>query len=90
LIVDSVLTNTKACLNGQIVDCSLAIEEGKIFKIGKETQMPSADQKINLKNLLVLPGLIDEHVHLRMKGKHTKKIFKREPLPPPLEASPPS
>jgi len=75
LIVDSVLTNAKAYLNEQIVDCSLAIEEGKIFKIGKETQMPNADQKTNLKNLLVLPGLIDEHVHLRDEGKAYKEDF---------------
>jgi dihydroorotase len=75
LIVDSVLTNAKAYLNGQIVDCSLAFEEGKIFKIGKETQMPSADQKTNLKNLLILPGLIDEHVHLRDEGKAYKEDF---------------
>jgi len=75
LIVDSVLTNAKAYLNGQIVDCSIAIEEGKIFKIGKETQMPDADQKSNLKNLLVLPGLIDEHVHLRDEGKAYKEDF---------------
>jgi dihydroorotase (multifunctional complex type) len=76
LIVDSVLTNAKAYLNGQIVDCSIALEEGKIFKIGKETQMPNADQKTNLKNLLVLPGLIDEHVHLRDEGKAYKEDFK--------------
>jgi len=75
LIVDSVLTNAKAYLNGQIVDCSIAIEEGKIFKIGKETQMPNADQKTNLQNLLVLPGLIDEHVHLRDEGKAYKEDF---------------
>jgi len=75
LIVDSVLANAKAYLNGQIIDCSLAIEEGKIFKIGKETQMPNADQKTNLKNLLVLPGLIDEHVHLRDEGKAYKEDF---------------
>lgn len=75
MIVDSVLTNAKAYLHGQIVDCSLAIEEGKIFKIGKETQMPSADQKTNLKNLLVLPGLIDEHVHLRDEGRAYKEDF---------------
>jgi dihydroorotase (multifunctional complex type) len=75
VIVDSVLTNAKAYLNGRIVDCSLAIEEGKIFKIGKETQMPSADQKTNLKNLLVLPGLVDEHVHLRDEGKAYKEDF---------------
>ena len=75
MIVDSVLTNAKAYLNGQIVDCSIAIEEGKIFKIGKETQMPNADQKTNLQNLLVLPGLIDEHVHLRDEGKAYKEDF---------------
>jgi dihydroorotase (multifunctional complex type) len=75
LIVDSILTNAKAYLNGQVVDCSIAVEEGKIFKIGKETQMPDADQKTNLKNLLVLPGLIDEHVHLRDEGKAYKEDF---------------
>ncbi len=75
MIVDSVLTNAKAYLNGQIVDCSIAIEEGKFFKIGKETQMPNADQKTNIKNLLVLPGLIDEHVHLRDEGKAYKEDF---------------
>ncbi|MGE5532990.1 MAG: dihydroorotase [Bacillota bacterium] len=75
LIVDSVLTNTKAYINGQIVDCSIAIEEGKIQKIGKETQMPNADQKIDLHSLLVLPGLIDEHVHLRDEGRAYKEDF---------------
>ena len=75
MIVDSVLTNAKAYLNGQIVDCSIAIEEGKIQKIGKETQMPEADEKTNLNNLLVLPGLIDEHVHLRDEGKAYKEDF---------------
>jgi len=75
LIVDSVLTNAKAYLNKEIVDCSLAIENGKIFKIGKETQMPKADEKINLRNLLVLPGLTDVHVHLRDEGKAYKEDF---------------
>jgi dihydroorotase (multifunctional complex type) len=75
VIVDSVLTNVKAYLNGQTVDCSIAVEEGKIFKIGKEAQMPNADQKTNLRSLLVLPGLIDEHVHLRDEGKAYKEDF---------------
>jgi dihydroorotase len=75
LIVDSVLTNAKAYLNGEIVDCSIAIEDSKIQKIGKETQMPNADQKTDLHNLLVLPGLIDEHVHLRDEGRAYKEDF---------------
>ena len=75
LIVDSVLTNAKAYLDGEIVDCSLAVENGRIFKIGKETQMPKADEKINLRDLLVLPGLIDVHAHLRDEGKAYKEDF---------------
>ena len=75
LIVDSVFTNAKAYIYGQIIDCSIAIEEGKIQKIGKETQMPNADEKTNLRGLLVLPGLIDEHVHLRDEGRAYKEDF---------------
>jgi dihydroorotase len=75
LIVDSVFTNAKAYINGQIIDCCIAIEEGKIQKIGKETQMPNADEKNDLHGLLVLPGLIDEHVHLRDEGKAYKEDF---------------
>jgi dihydroorotase (multifunctional complex type) len=75
VIVDSVFTNAKAYFGGLIVDCSIAIEEGIIQKIGKETQMPQTDQKTDLHNLLVLPGLIDEHVHLRDEGKAYKEDF---------------
>jgi dihydroorotase len=75
LIIDTVLTNAKAYLNKEIVDCSIAIESGKIFKIGKATQMPKADFTTNLRNLLVLPGLTDVHVHLRDEGKAYKEDF---------------
>ena len=75
MIVDSVLTSANAYLDCGIVNCSIAIENGEIFKIGNETQMPKADEKINLRNLLVLPGLIDVHVHLRDEGKAYKETF---------------
>lgn len=75
MIVDSVLANAKAYVNNKIIDCSIAIENGSIFKIGKETHMPKADKKTNLRNLLVLPGLIDVHVHLRDQGKAYKEDF---------------
>ncbi len=75
MIVDSVLTNAKAYLKGEIVDCSIAIEEGKIQKIGKETHMPKADQIIDINHKLVLPGVIDSHVHLRDEDKAYKETF---------------
>jgi dihydroorotase len=75
LIADIVLTNSKAYINKSMVDCSIAIDGGKIFKIGKETNMPKADTRINLKKLVVLPGLIDVHVHLRDEEKAYKEDF---------------
>ena len=65
MIVDTVLNNCKVLLRQQITECSIAIEEGKIIKIAKQTHMPQADQKIDIYNKLVIPGVIDTHVHLR-------------------------
>ncbi len=75
MIADLILSNAKAYIDNEIVDCSLAINQGKIFGVGKETVMPKAETKIDLKNLLVLPGLIDVHVHLRDEGKAYKEDF---------------
>lgn len=75
LIVDLVLANVKACIRDSVVDCSIAVDEGQIVKIGKETNIPKSDMRLNLKNLLVLPGLIDAHVHLRDQGKAYKEDF---------------
>ena len=75
MTVDLILSNAKAYIHNEIVDCSLAINEGKIFKIAKEANMPKAETKIDLENLLVLPGLIDVHVHLRDEGKAYKEDF---------------
>jgi dihydroorotase len=70
-----VLVNTKAYMNLAIVDCSVAIDDSRILKIGRETNMPKSDVRLDLKNLLVLPGLIDVHVHLRDEEKAYKEDF---------------
>jgi len=57
------------------MECSLAIDGGQIVRIGTEASMPPADKIIDMKNLLVLPGLIDVHVHLRDQGKAYKEDF---------------
>ena len=75
MIVDTVLTKTKAYIKQDIIECSIALEEGKIFKIGNETNMPNADQKIDIQGQLVLPGVIDPHVHLRDEERSYKETF---------------
>lgn len=73
--VDTVLHNAKIYIYGRIVEAGLAIDEGRIFKIAKETNLPPASTKTNLKGHLTLPGLIDSHVHLRNQQLAYKEDF---------------
>ncbi len=73
--VDTVLRNAKIYIRGRIVEAGLAIDEGRIFKIAKEPNLPSASTKMNLKGHITLPGLIDPHVHLRNQQLANKEDF---------------
>jgi dihydroorotase len=75
LPVDTVLNNAKIFICGRIVEAGIAIDAGKIVKIAKDTNLPSASTKINLKNRILLPGLIDCHVHLRDQQLAYKEDF---------------
>jgi len=75
LPVDTVLYNTKIYTQGRLVEAGLAIDEGRIFKIAKETNLPPASTKLDLKGNITLPGLIDSHVHLRDQQLAYKEDF---------------
>lgn len=64
-MVDLNLVNAKMCLPGRLFEGGVSIDEGKIVKVGKETNLPKSSRIDNLGGLLLLPGLIDAHVHLR-------------------------
>jgi dihydroorotase (multifunctional complex type) len=73
--VDLVLLNSKVYVNGEIVEAGIAVDEGKIFRIAKEPNLPKASKKLDLNGCLVLPGLIDCHVHLRDQQLAYKENF---------------
>ena len=73
--VDLVLYNAKIYARGRIVEAGLAIDDGRILKIAKETNLPSASTKTNLKGHITLPGIIDPHVHLRNQQLAYKEDF---------------
>ena len=58
--------------SGQLAGDLLVSDEGKIEKISHNL---TADEKIDLHGSLVLPGLIDPHVHLRDPGSTQKEDF---------------
>jgi len=75
LLVDLVLSNAKIYGPEEIAEAGVAIDEGRIFRIAKEANLPPASEKLDLKGLLVLPGLIDSHVHLRDQQLAYKEDF---------------
>ncbi|MGD8565490.1 MAG: dihydroorotase family protein [Candidatus Bathyarchaeota archaeon] len=75
MTVDLLLENARAYIGGKMVDCCIAIDQGKIKKIGRKTTMPKSGSRINLKNMILLPGLIDVHVHLRDQKNAYKEDF---------------
>ena len=59
------ITNAKIFTRHALFIGGLVIEDGVITKIGKEPKLPQADTTLNLNGQLVIPGIIDAHVHLR-------------------------
>jgi dihydroorotase-like cyclic amidohydrolase len=56
------IDNGTVFLNGKFVKKDIVIEDGIISQIGTGLK---ADERIKAFGMLVLPGLIDPHVHLR-------------------------
>jgi len=75
LPVDLVLSNAKIYTHRGVVEAGLAIDKGRIVKIAKETNLPQASEKLDMKGKIVLPGLIDPHVHLRDQQLAYKEDF---------------
>jgi len=65
LPVDTVLINARVYTSRGIVEAGVAIDNRRIVKVAKEINLPPASARLNMNGCLVLPGLIDSHVHLR-------------------------
>jgi dihydroorotase len=66
------IRNGTAFIKGQYQHTDILIEGGRITKIGADLK---GDESINAAGMIVLPGLIDPHVHLREPGETSKEDF---------------
>jgi len=66
------IKNGKAFIGGAFVSKDVLIAGGKIAKIGTNLK---GDENVDASGMLVLPGLIDPHVHLREPGDTYKEDF---------------
>ena len=65
---------------GRVYDASLVIENDVIAEINEGTEIPCGnyDKKVDATGLLVLPGVIDSHVHFREPGLTSKADIESE------------
>ncbi len=64
MTIDLKLENGKLLIGAKLITAEIGIDNGSIVEISRNVSKP-ADEKIDLKGNIVLPGLIDVHVHLR-------------------------
>jgi len=75
------ITNGRIFFNGEFTEKEILVQDGKIAKIANSISsstmsLASAEgEKIDARGLIVLPGLIDLHVHLREPGFEHKEDF---------------
>jgi len=75
LVVDLILKGAKVYIDGKIIEAGIAIDEGRIVKVAKEPSLPCTSERINLGGMLILPGAIDVHAHLRNQELSYKEDF---------------
>jgi D-hydantoinase len=73
--VDTIIINGRIFSPGVFLEAGIAIDEGKIVAIAKEPNLPEADEKINARGNLIIPGPIDAHVHLHIPGLLHREDF---------------
>lgn len=69
---DLVIRNARLLIDHAIQPAEIAVDNGKITKVGKIIRYQDVNEVIDAKGALVLPGAIDVHVHFRDPGM-TKK-----------------
>ena len=72
---DLLIINGTVVTHTGMVQADLAVHGGKIVGILSPTGSPQAEEVIDAKGMLVLPGVIDSHVHFNEPGRETWEGF---------------
>ncbi len=62
--VDLVVRNARLVLDHDIVSGGVAIDDGKIVSVSGDAALPPASKTLDAKGQVVIPGLVDPHMHL--------------------------
>lgn len=74
--IDLLIKGQRIYVDGQLIAGALAVHGGKIVGIFQEQIQLEAEDVLEAGDHLVLPGLVDPHVHLRDPGHPERESFK--------------
>jgi len=63
--VDTVIKGGTIVTASEEIDAAVAIDGEQIAAVGRRTELPSAERTIDASGKLVMPGVVDPHVHVR-------------------------
>lgn len=75
MIVDLLVRGGRIVTPSGLLEASIAIEEGVIVSIARESHAPRAERIIDARGLLIYPGMVDMHVHFRDPGSPEREDF---------------
>lgn len=72
---ECVVKGGRVVCDGQVQALDVGIRDGRIASLGSDLAAPAGARVIDASGLVVLPGLVDVHVHLRDPGFTHKEDF---------------
>ncbi|MEM2739949.1 MAG: dihydroorotase family protein [Candidatus Bathyarchaeia archaeon] len=73
--MDLRITGGRVYRRGRLTRMDVAVDDGRIVKLGRVSAMPRSDTVLNADGCIILPGVIDVHVHLRDENLSYKETF---------------
>ena len=64
MTVETLIAGGTVVTGESMFEAAVAIDDGTIVCVGDETALPDADRRVDASGSLVLPGVVDPHVHL--------------------------
>ena len=64
MVVEIIISGGAVVTATEKADASIAINDGNIIGFGTDETLPNATETIDASGLLVIPGVIDPHVHI--------------------------
>ncbi|ELY86226.1 dihydroorotase [Natrialba taiwanensis] len=64
MVVDTVIAGGTVVTDTATFEAAVAVDDGKIVSIGDEDTLPAGEEQIDATDQLVMPGVVDPHVHV--------------------------